>query len=343
MKFHCSFNVSNLANSIGFYQALLGAPPAKVKSDYAKFEIDSPPLVLSLIPAPAIPGGNVNHTGLRAANSTELVQIQARLEAAGYPTKREDGVECCYALQTKFWIQDPDRALWEVYVLEDDLDHKGNGTAPGKPATTAFAKDVPRATVTWTHRLGDPVPDRIPHDDNSVHEVFLEGTYNDAVDPAPLLKDILRVLRPGGLVHIHGLAGDGPFLKTPDLPGPAAAVRRVPVENEPLKALLDAGFVDARFATLSEKAHFTVDGVAMREIRVAGRKPGFRPKIAAHVAVYLGPLAQVTDDYGNVYPRGERTMVNVHDWQALKNGPSASQFLLLTPQDAPVASCGKSK
>jgi catechol 2,3-dioxygenase-like lactoylglutathione lyase family enzyme len=342
MKFHCSFNVSNLANSIGFYQALLGAPPAKVKSDYAKFEIDSPPLVLSLIPGPATPGGNVNHTGLRVANSSELVKIQTRLEAAGFPTKREDGVECCYALQTKFWILDPDRALWEVYVLEEDLDHKGSGRAPEKAASPAFAKEIARPKVTWTHRLGEPVPARVPHEDNSVHEVVLEGTYNDTVDPAPLLKDILRALRPGGMLRIHGLAGDGPTLKTPSLPGPAAAVRRVPVENEPLKAVLDAGFVDARFETLSEKAHFTVDGVAMREIRVAGRKPGFRPKAAAHVAIYLGPLAQVRDDYGNEYPRGERVTINIHDWQALKNEPSAAQFLLLTPEDAPVAGCAKS-
>jgi catechol 2,3-dioxygenase-like lactoylglutathione lyase family enzyme len=342
MKFHCSFNVSNLPASIAFYKALLGAEPAKVKSDYAKFEIDSPPLVLSLIPGPAIPGGNVNHTGLRAANSAALVKIQERLEAAGFPTKREDGVECCYALQTKFWILDPDRALWEVYVLEEDLDHKGNGRAPGgTAATAAFAKDVARPKVTWTHRLGDAVPARIPHDDNSVHEVYLEGTYNDAVDPAPLLKDVLRALRPGGMVRIHGLAGDGPFLQTPNLPGPAAAVRRVPVENEPLKAVLDAGFVDARFETLSEKAHFTVDGVAMREIRVIARKPGHRSKAAAHVALYLGPLAQVKDDYGNVFPRGERVAINIHDWQALKNGPSAAQFLLLTPEDAPVSTCGK--
>jgi catechol 2,3-dioxygenase-like lactoylglutathione lyase family enzyme len=341
MKFHCSMNVTNLATSIGFYRALLGAEPAKAKCDYAKFEIDTPPLVLSLIPGPAIPGGNVNHTGFRAPNAASLVKIQERLEAAGFPTKREEGVECCYALQTKFWILDPDRALWEVYVLEDDLDHKGDGKSLQKAASAAFAKDIARPKVVWTHRLGEPLPDRVPHDDNSVHEVFLQGTFNDTVNPAPLLKDILRALRPGGLVSIHGLGGDQPFHAIPALPGPAAAVRRVPVENEPLHALLDAGFVDARFETLSEKAHFTVDGVAMREIRVAGRKPGYRPKTAAHVAIYLGPLAQVTDDYGNVYPRGERIGVNIHDWQALKNSSVASQFLLLKPEDAPVAGCKK--
>lgn len=341
MRFHCSFNVANLVNSIGFYRALLGAEPVKVKADYAKFEIDSPPLVLSLIPGPAAPGGNVNHTGFRVADSAALVAIQKRLEAAGYPTNREEGVECCYALQTKFWIHDPDQALWEVYVLEEDLDHKGNGRVPDPRAQSAFAKDVPRPKVSWTHRLGESLPARLPHEDNSIHEVTLEGTFNGDGDPAPLLKDALRALRPGGTIRIHGLAGDAPFLGTPSLTGPAAVVRRVPTETEPMRALAMAGFVDVRFETLSEKAHFIAADVSMREIRLVGRKPGYRPKTAAHVAIYLGPLSQVGDDYGNVYPRGERVRINVHDWQALKNGSASSHFLLLTPEEMPASSCRK--
>ena len=38
-KFHASLNVSDLERSIAFYRALLGAEPAKVRSDYAKFDI----------------------------------------------------------------------------------------------------------------------------------------------------------------------------------------------------------------------------------------------------------------------------------------------------------------
>ena len=48
IKFHASLNVSDLAKSIEFYSALLGADPVKSYPDYAKFEIDVPPLVLSL-------------------------------------------------------------------------------------------------------------------------------------------------------------------------------------------------------------------------------------------------------------------------------------------------------
>src|SRR5262245_31363507 len=107
-KFHASFNVANLDRSIAFYRALLGVEPAKVRSDYAKFDLAEPPLVLSLIPGGPAASGHLNHAGLRMRTAEELVEVQRRLEAAGMPTQREDGVECCYARQTKFWINDPD-------------------------------------------------------------------------------------------------------------------------------------------------------------------------------------------------------------------------------------------
>src|SRR5262249_31943376 len=143
--------------------------------------------------------------------------------------------------------------------------------------------------------------------------------------------------RPGGQVRIHGLAGSRPLKGvTLELPGPAAAVRAVPTESEPLEPLRNAGFVECRYEILSEKAHFNVGGVDMREILIAARKPGHRPKAAAHVAVYQGPFANVVDDYGTIFPRGERVRINIHDWLALKNGAGAGSFLLLPPE-APAA------
>ena len=43
-------------------------------------------------------------------------------------------------------------------------------------------------------------------------------------------------------------------------------------------------------------------------------------KQKTHHAIYRGPLAQVTDDFGNVFRRGELTPLNVHDWQLLLVG-----------------------
>jgi hypothetical protein len=69
----------------------------------------------------------------------------------------------------------------------------------------------------------------------------------------------------------------------------------------------------------------------MREILLTARKPGHRPKTPHSQVIYLGPLAQVTDDFGNVFPRGERVSLNVHDFQSLSQNATAAQFVFLPP------------
>jgi catechol 2,3-dioxygenase-like lactoylglutathione lyase family enzyme len=347
VKFHVSLNVSNLARSIEFYRVLLDREPATRKNDYAKFEIEEPPLILSLAPVPARGGGNLNHVGLRLRNSEELAQVQARLESAAITTTREEGVECCYSKQTKFWVHDPDGALWEIYVLHDEADDEGHDH-PAPPAKSAedvvSAAEGGRPEVVWEHRITEPVPARIPHEDNSVDRVLLRGSANlppETFDLRALFGEVLRVLRPGGEVRLHGLGGDKPVQRPlAGLPGPAASVKHALTEGAQAQALVAAGFVDVRFEKLSAKPYFVVDGVQLREVLLAGRKPGFRSRQAAHQAIYLGPLAEVKDDFGNVFKRGERALLNIHDWQALANGVVAGQFLLLPPEEAnPKGSC----
>jgi catechol 2,3-dioxygenase-like lactoylglutathione lyase family enzyme len=341
-KFHASLNVTDLDRSIAFYRVLLGTEPAKVRPDYAKFDLAEPPLVLSLIPGRPGGAGNLNHVGLRVRTAEELVEIQRRLEAAGLHTEREEGVECCYARQTKFWITDPDGALWEIYVFHEDIDDHGSAAPPRvKPLELDTARS--QAPLAWEHRLRDPIPSRIPHGDSTLHEVRLEGSINvapDADNRSELLAESLRALRPGAAIYVHGLAGDRPSRSNPALPGSAAAVRHVPATADVVDSLARAGFVEIQIEKLSEAAYFVVDGVPMRELRIVARKPGDRPGIATHHAVYLGPMRQVTDDFGNVFRRGVSTSLNVHDWQMLSKSAASGAFLLLDPQVAkPAAAC----
>jgi len=334
-KFHLSLNVSDLARSITFYRELFGVEPAKAYDDYAKFELEEPPVVLSLVPGVPMHGGNLNHAGVRVRGSEELIEMQRRLESAGFRTRREDGVECCYALQTKFWVTDPDQVLWEIYVFHEDIERHGYGTATSAAPTQTV--EGPRALV-WEHRIGAPLPERIPHDDNTLQGVRLEGMLNLALPPGrqeQILADALRALRPGGEIHLRGLAGDREFLAAlPPMPGPAAAVERVPSSREVAAAVVAAGFVEVRFERLSEKAYFTIAGVKMREFALTARKPGFRPSAASHQVVYLGPMASMSDDAGNVFERGALTSLNIHDWELLRNGQGAAQFLFVTPDGA---------
>ena len=97
--------------------------------------------------------------------------------------------------------------------------------------------------------------------------------------------------------------------------------------------LTRAGFMDVRIEKLSEAAYFVVDGVPMRELRVVARKPGYRPTVAAHQAIYLGPMDHVVDDFGNLFKRGVPTAVNIHDWQVLSHSAPSGSFLFLKPNE----------
>jgi len=341
VKFHVSLNVSNLARAVEFYRVLFDLAPAKQHSDYAKFEVEEPPIILSLIPSRPGPGGNLNHVGLRLLDSVKLVQIQQRLEAAGIQTKREEGVECCYSKQTKFWVTDPDRTLWELYVLHEDTDEHDHGHDSNlsegevRGGETAEVKELDG----WEHHLINPVPERLPHEDNSLDRVLLKGTANLKPELARLpaiLREAFRALRPGGEIAMHGLGSDKPLDQPlPPLPGPASSVQHVPTEKDQMAAMLDAGFVEVRFEKLSQKPYFWVGAAELREVLLVGWKPGFRPRKAAHQAIYLGPLAEVRDDFGNVFQRGERVTLNIHDWQALSKHELEGQFLLLPPKQSP--------
>jgi hypothetical protein len=94
-------------------------------------------------------------------------------------------------------------------------------------------------------------------------------------------------------------------------------------------------YSDVQIVLLSQKPYFVVEGAGMREIRIQARKPGHRTHQKTHHAVYRGPLAEVTDDYGNVFRRGELTPLNVHDWQMLSKGDAAAAFIFLTPGAMP--------
>lgn len=333
---HCSLNVGSLDASIAYYRALTGGDPVKRAPDYAKFELTDPPLVLSLIQSPRSGQNPINHVGFRVPDIEALETIRARLGTLGLETELEQRVECCYSTQTKFWTADPDGTWWEVYVYHDEAASLGR-TAPEAPPQAQAESD---AHQVWAHRLADGWPDGIPHADGTLDEVLLEGSINlrsNAGDLEALLRDARRVLKPHGTITVHGLVASQPVaVGALGLPGPAAAVERVPVESEPSDLLAESGFIDVRIARLAARAHFSVGGAEMREILLTAQQPGVVTETSVHRVVYRGPLASVTDDAGTVYVRGQRTYVTRTQYIALLNGPSADDFVEVVSGDGQV-------
>jgi len=66
LKAHVSINVRNVERSIDFYTKMLGIEPSKVRTGYAKFDVQNPPVNLALneVPDLAAPGA-LSHLGIQ--------------------------------------------------------------------------------------------------------------------------------------------------------------------------------------------------------------------------------------------------------------------------------------
>ena len=119
-----ALNVSNIDEAVEFYSKLFGAQPAKRRPGYANFAITDPPLKLVLIENPSGRGEGtdhaLNHLGVEVETQEEVVEATARLASQGLATSIEESTTCCYAVQDKVWVSDPNGAPWEVYVVLAD-------------------------------------------------------------------------------------------------------------------------------------------------------------------------------------------------------------------------------
>lgn len=114
-----ALNVTDIDAAVNFYSKLFGSAPAKRRPGYANFAIQKPPLKLVLIEN-ATAAGQLNHLGVEVESSEQVLEASDRLKQTGLSVNPENQVTCCYALQDKVWVQDPDGADWEIYaVLED--------------------------------------------------------------------------------------------------------------------------------------------------------------------------------------------------------------------------------
>jgi catechol 2,3-dioxygenase-like lactoylglutathione lyase family enzyme len=144
LKPHVSLNVSNIDASVAFYEKVFGTSPAKRRPGYAKFDLAEPNLNLTMQEAPRT-GVNASHFGVQVGSTEDVAVAWTRFKDAGRETKTEQGTTCCYALQDKVWVEDPDGNMWEVFVVKGDAAtmHDDPGATSAACCTPAMGAEAP--------------------------------------------------------------------------------------------------------------------------------------------------------------------------------------------------------
>ena len=122
LKAHLALNVHNVERSLEFYRLMLGIEPSKVRTGYAKFDVQNPPLNLTLNEVAFSGKGALSHLGIQVGSTDDVLAVREAWASAGLVTQDEMQTNCCYATQDKTWVRDPDGNEWEVFVvLKDNL------------------------------------------------------------------------------------------------------------------------------------------------------------------------------------------------------------------------------
>lgn len=140
LKAHLAINVTDTEASIEFYKKMFGIEPSKVRTGYAKFDVANPPLNFTLNQVPFTGRGALSHLGIQVATTEDVNAMKSRWASNGLVPREEMQTTCCYALQDKAWVNDPDGNEWEVFVvLEDNLaEAKSNDASCCVPTFTAI-------------------------------------------------------------------------------------------------------------------------------------------------------------------------------------------------------------
>jgi len=125
-RIHVALNVSNIHTSVAFYVHFFGEAPVKYRDGYAKFDLKEPPLNISL-------NENANdttvqgHLGIQVKNTKVVQDMYDKLVSNNFKIITEQGAECCYAIQDKLWVADPDGTRWEIFVTTNPESDQGCG------------------------------------------------------------------------------------------------------------------------------------------------------------------------------------------------------------------------
>ncbi len=143
LKAHLALNVSDVTTSIEFYRKLFGIEPSKVRTGYAKFDVQNPPLNFTLNQGVVANRGALSHLGIQVRSTEDVLATRQRWQDSGLLTRDEMHTNCCYATQDKTWVRDPDGNEWEVFVvLQDNLAETAACECGDKVAPSAIVESA---------------------------------------------------------------------------------------------------------------------------------------------------------------------------------------------------------
>ena len=121
MRLQLALNVKSLEPAIEFYSNMFGVVPNKIKSGYANFAINNPPLKLVLFENPDATD-RINHLGVETFEEQDVTDATSRFVEADLPVDIEREIHCCHAISNKVWVRETDGIRWEWYRVLADIE-----------------------------------------------------------------------------------------------------------------------------------------------------------------------------------------------------------------------------
>ncbi|MEQ1636016.1 MAG: methyltransferase domain-containing protein [Methylococcales bacterium] len=172
--------------------------------------------------------------------------------------------------------------------------------------------------------------------DNSIDLVVSNCVLNlvHDSDKAQLIREIFRVTKPGGRVAISDIVCDEPVpahLKA-DTQLWSGCISGALQEHDFLEAFIAAGFVAVTLDKWESTPWQVVEEIEFRAVTITAVKPSPEPCLdKGHAVIYRGPFAEVKDDEGHVFYRGQRMAVCERTCRLLSGEAYAAHFIGIAP------------
>jgi arsenite methyltransferase len=180
--------------------------------------------------------------------------------------------------------------------------------------------------------------------DNSIDLVISNCVLNLVADheKQQLIREIFRVLKPGGRVAISDIVSDRAIPRSmkndPELW--SGCISGAFQETEFLNAFTDTGFMATKYDKWDPVPWQTINGIEFRSATLTAIKPELIGEQGReHSIIYRGPFAAVTDETGNTYLRGQRTPVDESTHTLLANPAYEGAFIDVPDTGSTASAC----